>query len=155
MKPAWFILLGGLLLGSAAYALIYLGGAWPKDDKPAVAWLRQEYHLNNAQFDRVCQLYDAYQPKCQEMCRKIDEKNGQLQRLLAATNVVTPEIKRALAETAQCRVECQAAMLEHFYEVAHVMPREQGQRYLGWVQEATLMPGHMPPTQAPGTSRMP
>ena len=39
MKRAWFILLGGLLLGSAAYALIYLGGAWPKDDKPAVAWL--------------------------------------------------------------------------------------------------------------------
>jgi hypothetical protein len=78
-----------------------------------------------------------------EMCRKIDEKNAELQTLLAATNTITPEIKQTLNEAAQLRVECQQAMLAHFYEVAQVMPPEQGRRYLAWVRQETLMPQPM------------
>jgi hypothetical protein len=150
MKRAWFIIVGGLFVAVAAYAFVYLAGtstqrAVENSGRPALAWLQQEYHLNDAQFARLCELHDAYRPKCKEMCRIIDAKNAQLEKLLAATNVVTPEVNQALKEAAQVRAECQAAMLEHFYAVAGTMPPEQGQRYLAWVRQETLKPGQMMP----------
>jgi uncharacterized protein YdcH (DUF465 family) len=153
MKRTWFIVLGGLLLAVAAYACVYLTGtsterALASSDKPALAWLQQEYQLNDAQFARLCELHDAYRPKCMEMCRKIDQRNAQLQKLLAATNVITPEIKQALAEAAEIRAECEAAMLDHFYKVAQTMPAEQGKRYLEWVQQETLKPTRMMPGES-------
>ena len=105
--------------------------------------------MTDAQFARVIELHDAYWPKCGEMCGRIDEKNEKLQQLLAATNIVTPEIKATLAEVAQVRIECQTAMLQHFYEVSQVMSPEEGKRYLAWVQEETLLPHQMVPTARP------
>ena len=160
MKRAWFIIIGGLLLGIVAYACTYFTclcctakqHSTSQSDQPPMSWMQREYHLNDAQYARVRELHEAYQPRCMEMCRKIDEQNTQLQKLLTATNVITPEIKQALAEAAQLRTDCQTAMFEHFYEVAGVMPEEEGKRYLAWVQQETLMPGQMPPTQPASSS---
>ena len=151
MKRAWFIMIGGLLLAVAAYICIYLARtsaarAMTGRDSLPLAWMQTEYQLSDAQMARVRQLHLEYEPKCMEMCRRIDEKNDQLQRLLMATNVITPEIKQALAETATLRADCQAAMLEHLYQVARVMPPDQARRYLDWMQTETLMPG-MPYTK--------
>ena len=60
--------------------------------------------------------------------------------------MVTPEIKQALTEAAYLRVECQSAMMQHFYEVSRAMSPDQGKRYLTWVQQETLLPGQMLPT---------
>jgi hypothetical protein len=152
-KRAWFIVLGGLFLAVAAYACVYLAGTSAqrtvaRSERPALAWLQREYQLNDAQFARLSELHDAYRPKCMEMCRMIDAKNVQLQKLLAATNVITAEIRQALAEAAEIRAECEAAMLEHFYTVAQTMPPEQGKRYLGWVQQETLKPVQMMPGES-------
>lgn len=162
MKRAWFIVLAGLVVAVAGYACIYFAGtasprAVEKSEEPVLAWLQREYQLSDLQFARVRALHEAYRPKCMEMCRKIDAKNEQLHKLLAATNVITPDIKQALAEGARLRMECQAAMLGHFYEVAQAMPTDQGKRYLAWVQQETSMPGQMPPTQpsSSSTNRMP
>ena len=149
MKRAGFIIIVGLLVAFAGYAYVYLActghqRSIEKKDGANLAWLQTEYHLTDAQFARVRELHDAYQPKCMMMCRKIDEENAQLQSLLAATNVITPEIRQTLAESAELRVECEQAMLAHFYEVAQVMPPDQGRRYLAWMQSATMMPGQMP-----------
>src|SRR5258706_5650217 len=116
---------------------------------PELAWLKNEYNLSDAQFAQVIQLHDAYYPKCAEMCRRIDEQNAKVQQLLAATNVVTPQIKKALADAAQLRVECQSAMMQHLYEVSRDMPTAEGKRYLDWVQQETLLPGQMVPTRPP------
>lgn len=151
---AWIIVLGGLFLAVAAYACVYLAGTATQrsvasSDKPALAWMKSEYRLDDAQFARLCEVHDAYRPKCMAMCRMIDAKNAQIEKLLAGTSVVTPEIKQALAEAAAIRGECEAAMLEHFYRVAQTMPPEQGKRYLVWVQQESLKPRQM----MPGTTR--
>ena len=148
VKRSSLILLGGLIAAGVVFASIYVPARHGREQNPhpELAWLKKEYHLNDAQFERVVSLHTAYWPKCGEMCGRIDEKNENLQRLLAATNVVTPEIKAALAEVAQVRIECQAAMLQHFYEVSRVMNPEDGKRYLDWVQEETLLPHQMVPT---------
>jgi Tfp pilus assembly protein PilN len=154
MKRSWLILLGGLLIGLAAYACIYFRAtaaqrSMEKSARPELAWLQKEYQLTDAQLAQVIQLHEAYHPKCAEMCRRIDEQNAKIQQLLDGTNAVTPEITKALAEAAQLRAECESAMLQHFFEVSHAMPPDQGKRYLSWVQEQTLMPGQMAPTAPP------
>lgn len=152
-KRAWIVVLGGLFLAVAAYACVYLAGtatqrAVDNSDKPALAWLQKEFQLNDAQFARLCEVHDAYRPTCMEMCRKIDAKNAQIAQLLATTNVITPEIRKVLAEAAEIRAECEAAMLEHFYRVAQTMPPEQGKRYLAWVRQETLKPSQMMPGES-------
>jgi Spy/CpxP family protein refolding chaperone len=157
MKRSWLILFGGLLAGLVAYTSIYLHAtsaqrSVEQSSSPELAWLQKEYHLTDAQCAQVVQTHGAYRPRCAEMCRRIDEQNAKVQQLLSATNAVTPEIKQALAEAAQLRVECQAAMMQHFYEVSRAMAPEQGSRYLAWVQQETLLPGQMVPTR-PDTAR--
>src|SRR5215468_4132514 len=126
MRRCWLICIAGLAAGLIAYACVYLGATTPQrsaeqNSHPELAWLKQEYHLTEAQFDQVAKLHESYGPKCAQMCRRIDEQNAKVQKLLAATNIVTPEIKKALLEAAQLRVECQSAMMQHFYEVSRAM----------------------------------
>ena len=162
MKRSWLILLGGLLLAACAYACIYFHNtaaqrAVERNPRPELAWLQMEFQLTDAQLARVVELHNAYAPKCEEMCRSIDAKNVQIQKLLAATNVITLEIKQALAQAAEIRAECETAMLDHFYKVAQTMPAGQGKRYLDWVQQDILKPSKMmsggalssPPTGQP------
>jgi hypothetical protein len=162
MKRTWIIISGGLFVAVAAYACVFLAGtstqrAVARSNKPALAWMQQEYQLTDTQFARLCEVHDSYRPKCQAMCRMIDEKNAKLQELLSSTRVVTPEVKQALAEAAQIRAECQANMLEHFYAVAQTMPPQQSQRYLAWVKQETLAPRQMMPGESRTSSspRMP
>jgi hypothetical protein len=159
MKRALLIILCGLIAGIAAYICVFLAGSSPQKsaaggEQPALAWMRREYKLSDAQFRQLCALHDAYRPKCADMCRLIDDKNAQLQTLLAATNTITPEIRQALAEAAQIRAQCQANMLEHFYAVSQTMPPAQGQRYLAWIRAETLKTPQMLPG-GPGSSLMP
>ncbi len=135
-----------------AYASVYLAGtatkrSVEKSDNPALAWLKHEYRLDDAQFARLCALYRAYRPKCMEMCRQVDATNAQITKLIGSANAVTPQLKRALAEAGQLRVECETTMIEHFYSVAKTMPPPQAKRFLAWVQRETLNPGPM--TQGP------
>lgn len=150
MKRSWLILVGGLVLAAVGYACIYLHGTTEgrsveHSSRPELAWLQKEYHLSNAQYARVMELHNAYASKCEEMCRLIDARNAQLQKLLTATNVVTPEIKQALIQAAEIRAECESSMLDHFYKVAQTMSPEQGRRYLDWAQQQILKPRQMMP----------
>lgn len=136
-------------LGVAICAVAYFGAYTfgtirarhiASDKAPELAWLKQEFNLGDAEFSRICQLHDAYQPHCAEMCKRIDAKNAEIRALLAGADHVTPDIERKLAEAAQLRADCQKAMLAHFFEVSRSMPPEQGKRYLDWVVEKTFLP---------------
>lgn len=145
MKRSWVILAMGSVLAVAAFlGFYYLGTAssrkLERSPEPELAWLQQEFHLSDAEFNRLSEMHQGYLEACAERCRKIDEVNARLKELLAATNSITPEIEQTLAQAAQLRAKCQAEMLRHFYEVSHAMPPEQGKRYLAWVQAQTILP---------------
>ena len=157
MRRVWFILACGVAFAVLAYCCVYYAGTAEqrslfRQASPKLAWLKEAYHLDGRQFERIVELHTAYQTNCSEMCRRIDEKNTRLMALLKATNAVTAEIKKALAEAAEVRAECQAAMLEHFYEVSRAMPSDHGRRYLEWVQRQTLSPSHPMFVQPPQAS---
>lgn len=159
MKRPWLIIIGGLILAGVAYACVYLQAtavqrAVAKSGRPELAWLQMEFQLTDAQLARVMELHNAYAPRCDEMCRTIDAKNAEIQKLLAATNIITPEIKQALAQAAEIRAECETAMLDHFYKVAATMPPEQAKRYLDWVQQQTLKPSKMMPGDSQSATPM-
>jgi hypothetical protein len=143
MRRSLIILFAGLAVAALAYCGVYYAGTTnccrsESSTAPELAWLKQEFQLSDAEFKRVSDMHQAYLSGCAERCRRIDEKNGEVARLLAATNNITPEIEKALAEAALLRADCQKKMLQHFYDVSHTMPPDQGKRYLAWVQKQTI-----------------
>ena len=102
-------------------------------------WLRMEFHLSDAELARVRQLHEGYLPKCGAICEQIAARKLELEAAFAAsTNAVTPAVRQKLGEIASLRAQCQAQMLQHFYEVSQAMPSEQGRRYLAEMQRLTL-----------------
>ena len=144
MKRPFLILLLGVVLAAAGFCAFYFGAtashrAIMQSANPELDWLRQEFNLSDANYKSIRELHDAYRPQCEKMCGLIAAKNADLKTLVAQTNIVTPEIARALDEASQLRAECHKEMLAHFFSVSQKMPVEQGKRYLAWVQEKTLL----------------
>ena len=147
MKRGLFILVLGLLAAVAAYGCVYFActssaRSLENSDRPELAWLKDEFKLSDAEFQRVSELHTAYLPQCREMCQKIDTQNAQLQKLIGSATNTTPELDAALMGAAQLRADCQRMMLRHFIQVSQTMPPEQGRRYLAWVQERAFLPDY-------------
>lgn len=157
MRRPWIIAVLGLFLGAGGFAGLYLGRTAASRELeeacgPELAWLKKEFNLGDAEFERVRALHEGYRPVCAESCKKIDDENRRVARLLGVSTNVTPEIQQALGEAAQLRARCYAQMLKHFYQVSQAMPPEQGRRYLSWMHAATLAPTHesmLPRVDAP------
>ena len=146
MKKAGLILVVGLLLSAAAFAGIYYFGTAPcramkSEPQPELAWLKKEFKLSDSEFNRILKLHEAYLPQCAQRCQRIAELNEKLESLLSKSSTVTPEIQAVLSERAKMRADCEAEMLNHFLQVSRMMPLEQGQRYLQWVEEQTFLSG--------------
>ena len=143
MRRPILILFAGLAVAALAYCGVYYTGTanccrMEQGKAPELAWLKQEFQLSDTEFKRVSEMHEAYLSGCAERCRRIDQTNAAIARLLAATNTITPEIEKALSESALLRADCQKKMLQHFYDVSRTMPPEQGKRYLAWVQQQTV-----------------
>jgi hypothetical protein len=147
MKRPFFIALLGLVLGIAAFGILYSSRtadfrSLERECGPELAWIKMEFELDDVDFEKVRHLHEAYKPVCAEMCRQIDEQNHELAKLLDASTGVTPEMEQMLTRASQLRQQCQTRMLAHFFQVSQAMPREQGQRYLRWMFEQTIAPSH-------------
>lgn len=147
MKRGVLILVLGLVAAAAVYGCMYFACTstarnLQRSDKPELAWLKEEFNLSDTEFKRVSDLHAAYLPQCQEMCRKIDAQNTQLDKLISGATNVTPEIESALAEASRMRADCQTMMLRHFIQVSQTMPPEQGRRYLAWVKQKAFLPNY-------------
>jgi len=127
-----------ILLGWAAYALSFHVASYtfcrvPDANDPS-SWIRQEYHLNDAQYARVRQLEEGYAPQCAELCRQIQKSHNSLKKLILANTTMTPEVEAALQKDTAVEQECREAMLQHFYAVSEAMPPDEGKRYLEMMQ---------------------
>lgn len=146
MKKAGAILLVGLLLSEAGFAGFYYLGTAPcrammSEPQPELAWLKKEFKLSDSEYARIVKLHEAYLPQCAQRCKGIGELNERLELLLSKSFTVTPGIQAVLAERAKMRADCEAEMLNHFLQVSRMLPPEQGQRYLQWVEQPTFMSG--------------
>jgi hypothetical protein len=143
MKRPLIIVICMLLAGGALFASSYLLGrhvcvACSARQNDNLDWLRQEFHLSDADMTRIYALHDGYMPKCADMCGRIAAKKQELDEALASATNVTATAKQKLAELAVLRSQCQAQMLEHFIEVSREMPPEEGRRYLEEMERLTI-----------------
>jgi hypothetical protein len=143
MRRPLFILIGLLAVAAAVFAGSFFMSRQicmkeTSNSADDLDWLRQEFHLGDAEMARVRELHDGYLPKCAEMCGRIAEKKNELDAALAGTNNVSGDAQKKLTELGELRAQCQAQMLQHFVEVSRAMPSEQGRRYLAEMRRLTL-----------------
>lgn len=137
------MLLGVLAAGAAMFAGSYFVSRQiclkqmgnPVDN---LQWLRQEFHLNDAEMARVRELHEGYIPKCAEICVRIAAKRSELEDALGNSTNVSAAAEQKMIELADLRAHCQAEMLRHFVEVSQAMPPEEGKRYLEEMKRLTL-----------------
>src|ERR1051325_11393718 len=143
MNRSLVILLAALTLCAGVFAASFFGArhvsmmcvAKSTDD---LSWLRDEFHLSDAEMTRIKELHRGYMPKCMEMCEKITAKKEEITVALGNGTNVTAEVQTKLIELGELRARCQAQMLDHFVEVSRAMPSEQGARYLAEMKLLTL-----------------
>jgi small-conductance mechanosensitive channel len=141
MNRSLVILLGALTLAAAVF-----GGSYFVSQRACLmtrsaddlSWLRDEFHLSDAEMARVRQLHEGYMPQCAKMCALIAAKKAEVQAALGSGTDVTVEAQKKLTELGELRAQCQAQMLQHFITVSQAMPPEQGQRYLAEMKRLTL-----------------
>lgn len=138
------VLLAALLIGALAFGVCYHFATRPMRElaeRDGIGWLAREFHLDAAQTARVQKLHDDYDPRCEEMCRKVVEANAKLDRMISEHGELTPEIEAALRESAGLQAACRREMLIHIYAVAAVMPAGERERYLALMKPRVLAPG--------------
>lgn len=123
MKHRVTTLLLALAAGLVAFGAFYFGGedaalrrAASAGD--ALAWLRIEFKLGDAQFAAIKQLHTDYTVECSGHCAAI----------MAARERGAPA-----AEVSKLEQACVASIRVHFQRVAALMPPGEGERYLALV----------------------
>lgn len=142
MNRPLVIILGALALGAAIFAGSYIAGqracANMMRGADDLSWLRNEFHLSDAEMIRVRKLHTDYGPQCMEMCAQMAAKKNELAAALAGATNLTVEAQNRLDELHALRAQCQTQMLRHFFEVSRTMPPEPGRRYLAEMEKLAL-----------------
>lgn len=101
--------------------------------KDALAWLRTDFQLTDAQFAAIRKLHEAYAVVCEQHCQAIQEAAIRRNQLKAAPGTETAVLAAADRKVEELRQVCEAAIAGHVREVAAQMAPEQGRRYLALV----------------------
>src|SRR5262249_11664101 len=105
------------------------------DRDAELVWLRREFHLTDAQFQRIQALHTAYVGKCDLTCRRIMDANAVLDAAITRNRRVMPEVQQAMAEAARVQQECQKSMLAHAYEISEQMNPSSAEQYLKMMKQ--------------------
>ncbi|MEI6562526.1 MAG: periplasmic heavy metal sensor [Verrucomicrobiota bacterium] len=147
-KRLWLaalILCMAALAGALAFVTVYRPAVVPEccrlhSSAKELDWLRHEYHLSDAQFERIAQLHADYAPRCAAMCQRVGVQRDRLSALIQAAHETSPEVLEALNATAALEAECRQATLSHIYAVAAVMPPGEGRRYIATLSASLVAP---------------
>lgn len=137
----FFILLGLIaVVGVASYyvcfhrAMASVVVITPDGTDAELAWLKSEFALTPAQYEKVLALHHAYRPVCAEHCSNYMATHRKLADLLKNQTQWSPEAGTLIAEQARIQSECHASMLKYAYDVAACMSPDQGRRYLEMIK---------------------
>lgn len=142
MKTGWLILVVATFLALAAFTTMRAifgsntntacAACDPgrKDATTSLAWVKTDFQLSDAEFQKVCALHEAYLPQCDAMCQRMTDSGTRLSALLQSSTVMTPETEAALREYEALRAECQRKTLRHLAETAEVMKPEAGRAFM-------------------------
>lgn len=101
--------------------------------RDALAWLRSDFALTDAQFAAIRKLHDAYAVVCEQHCLAIQEAAIRRNQLKGAAGTETAVLAAAERKVEELRQVCETAIADHVRQVAAQMAPEQGRRYLALV----------------------
>ena len=97
--------------------------------RDALAWLRTDFHLDEAQFAAIRKLHESYSKVCEKHCRAIQDAMTACDTLRAAASSDAKAIEAAERRVQELRVVCETAIAAHVRHVAAEMSPAEGQRY--------------------------
>jgi hypothetical protein len=134
MTPAGRIVTFAFLTAAAALTALWATreSLRPREHPQQVGlrWLKDEYHLDDATFEKVSMLHRDYFRQCDKMCRQIDEADRPLLWRARGQKRLPEEIATQLARDQSVCADCEKAATAHLQQVAALMPAEQGRRFL-------------------------
>jgi hypothetical protein len=101
--------------------------------RDAMAWLRTDFQLTDAQFAAIKKLHDSYSILCEAHCQAIQEATLARNALKSATHSDSSELSAAERRLEELRLVCESAIATHARNCAAEMSPEAGQRYLALV----------------------
>lgn len=101
--------------------------------RDALAWLKADFHLNDAQFAAIRKLHESYSVVCEEHCRAIQEAAAARSALKSAAQPDAGAIAAAERRWQETRQICETAIATHVRQVAAEMAPAEGRRYLALV----------------------
>lgn len=124
-------------LAGAAGFLCFRTGVDPAvaaalERRDAMAWLRADFRLTDAQFAAVKKIHEDYSVVCEEHCRAIQEAS-RVRDDLKAKGGGPGALVAAERRIEELRQVCESALATHVRRCAAEMPPEAGQRYLALV----------------------
>jgi Heavy-metal resistance len=93
-------------------------------------WLKSDLGVSETQLEKVHALHVAYHPVCEALTHRLEASHRKLDTLTASANSFSPEMEVALQEHATVHLDCQRAMLKHFYDTAGCLSPPQARKYL-------------------------
>jgi hypothetical protein len=142
MKKLLVLLALVVAVGATTYVVCYrramVAIVTPDGTDAELGWLKREFSLAPAQYEKVLALHRAYRPVCADHCTRFIASRRQLDYLLRQQASWSPAAATAIAEQARIQGECHASMLKYAYDVAACMSPEQGRRYLDMIKMQLL-----------------
>ncbi len=152
MKKPVFILLAVLAAAAVAYfGCFHFATRQTREmlsDEDNMMWLRTEFALTDEQARAIAKLQADYEPRCMEMCARIAKSSARLQKLMQASEAMSPELEAAVREVGQTKADCHAATLAQAFAISAHMTPAQAVRYRAMIAERVLT-GCIPPNTAP------
>jgi hypothetical protein len=99
----------------------------------ALAWLRADFGLTDAQFAAIKRLHDAYASVCDEHCRQIREAMDAREELKRSGRATADELAAADRRVEELVLICESAIATHVRACAAHMAPEAAERYLALV----------------------
>jgi hypothetical protein len=101
-----------------------------------MAWLKQEYQLDDATFAKVTDAHRRYFRDCEKRCHELDDLNRHFLSQLKTDATPKSDLDAVnLLQENLCH-DCRVAMIAHIHEVAALMPAPSGRRFIADIQTA-------------------
>jgi hypothetical protein len=129
-RIAAFVFLTAVAAGAALWATRESLRPRENPQEVGLRWLKDEYHLDEATFEKVSAMHRDYFRQCDKMCRQIDEADRPLLWRSRRQKRQPGEVDAQLTRDQLVCGDCEKAATEHLRQVARLMPESSGQRFL-------------------------
>lgn len=101
-----------------------------------MAWLKNEYQLDDATFEKVTEAHRRYMRECAQRCHELADVNRHFLSEVQEDSPRQSDLDAVQILRESICHDCRLAMIAHVHEVAALMKEETGRRFITDVEHA-------------------